>query len=193
MKKEQFLASLRSQLSHLPPEEVNEILRDQEEYIRDAVSAGRTEEKVIESLGDPKSFAASVSAESKIQRAENSSTLKSQVSSTMGALVAILALAPLNIIFALGPFIALVFIAFGGWGVALGSLFASIITFGAFLFKGIFMAAGLWAHLTVFFFILGCFGVSLLALIVMYKVTQMFLKMTISYLKWNLNFIKGRA
>lgn len=193
MKKEQFLESLKNQLSHLPPAEVNEILRDQEEYIRDAVAAGRTEEKVIESLGDPKTFASSVSAESKINRAENSANLKTQVSSTLGALFAILALAPLNIIFALGPFLALVFIACGGWGVALGSLVATVVAFFAFVVKGIFMAAGIWAHLTVLFFIMGCLGLSILALIVMYKITQVFLKMMISYLKWNLNFIKGRA
>jgi uncharacterized membrane protein len=193
MKKQQFLAALKTQLSHLPESEVTEILRDQEEYIRDAIAAGRSEEKVVESLGDPKTFAASVSAESKIHRAETSASLKTQVSSTLGAVFAILALAPLNIIFALGPFIALVGIAFGGWGVALGSFFVSVVLFFAFLVKGIFIAAGIWAHFSVLFFILGCFGVSVIGLIVMYKITQMFLKMTISYLKWNLNFIKGRA
>jgi uncharacterized membrane protein len=193
MKKAQFLESLKSQLSHLPEVEVNEILRDQEEYIRDAVAAGRTEEAVIQSLGEPKNFAASVSAESKIHRAETSATLKNQVSSTLSAIFAILALAPLNIIFVLGPFIFLMVVVLGGWGLALGSLLALILLTLAFIFKFVFVSAGLWTHGTVFFFILGCIGASILSLLIMNKVTQVFLKMTISYLKWNLNFIKGRV
>lgn len=193
MKKLQFLEILKQNLSHLPQTEVAEILRDQEEYIRDAVAAGRNEDLVIKSLGDPKHFAASLSAESKIHRAETASTLKSQVSSTLGAVFAILALAPLNLIFAFGPFMILIGLTLGGWGLASGSLLAAIALFAAFFFKLIFISVGFWTQSATFFFILGCIGASVLALILMYQITQAFVRMTVSYLKWNLNFIKGKG
>lgn len=193
MKKIEFLEALRKNLDHLPTAEVNEIIRDQDEYIQDAVLAGRQEEEVVSSLGAPKVFAASLSAESKIYRAQNSKTLKMQMSSTVGALFAILALAPLNLLFVLGPFLIIVVMTFTGWTIAASGLFASIVGFGAFFFKMIFMPAGIWAHLSSFFFILGAVGASLISLMLMYKITEYFLKITVSYLKWNLNFIKGRA
>lgn len=51
MTTEIFLNDLPKALSQLPSYEVEEILRDQREYITDATSAGRNEEEVIHSLG----------------------------------------------------------------------------------------------------------------------------------------------
>ena len=193
MKSQEFLSQLRGALSHLPKAEVDEIMRDQEEYIRDAVRAGRSEEAVIDSLGSPSAFAAGLLTESKIQKAEGSTTLKKQVGNTFGAIFAIIALAPLNLIFVLGPFLGIAGGIVGGWAAAAGILVASIALIGAFFAKLIFIPVGFWAHFSSLFFALGTVGAGVLGLIMMAAITKLFLQLTVSYLKWNLNFIRTRA
>lgn len=193
MKREQFIQTLRQHLAHLPVSEVNDIVRDQEEFLQDAMSAGRTEEQAVASLGDPKVFASSISAESKIKRAQQSSTLSQQVSQTFGAVFAILALAPLNIIFVLGPFLFLSAMVFAGWAASFGIFIAAWAFLLGFVFKLAFVGVGFWIHASSFFFVVGWIGVSLLMFASMYAVTSFFAKGVLAYLKWNINFISTRA
>ncbi len=193
MKRDQFILALRRSLIQLPQSEVEDIVRDQNEYIADAIAAGRNEEDVIGSLGDPKVLASSLQADLKIQRAESAVSFNNQVSLTFSALIAILALAPLNIIFVLGPFLALLFIMVAGWAIAMGLFATAIAVFAGFFIKLIFMSAGFWTHLSTLLFSLGMIGSALIAFICMYWISTAVLDGTISYLKWNLNFIKTRS
>ena len=104
MKKEEFLKQLDLSLVGISLHERQDILRDQEEYIREAVSAGRNEESVIASLGSPKELATNLSVDTKIQKAVKTDAFGKQIQNTFSAVLAILALAPLNLIFVLGPF-----------------------------------------------------------------------------------------
>jgi uncharacterized membrane protein len=193
MNKEMYLASLKQNLVELPTAETLDIIRDQEEYFRDALAAGRNESEVIKSLGDPKQFALSLRAESKIFAAENSTTVKQQIHSTLGAVIAILALAPLNLIFVFGPFMGLIGVTIAGWAVAGAILISCGAIFVIFLTKTLTVGAGFWGALSAFFLALAVLGLGLLAMATMYKATSFILKGTIAYLKWNLNFIKARA
>lgn len=193
MKKEQFLQTLRQHLAHLPLNEINDIVRDQEEFIQDAMSAGRTEEQAVASLGDPKAFASSLSAETKIKKAEQSSNLSQQVRQTFGAVFAILALAPLNIIFVLGPFLFLSAMVFAGWAISFGTFIAAWAFLLGFFFKLAFVSVGFWVHASSFFFVVGWIGVSLLMFASMYIVTRAFAMGVLAYLKWNINFISART
>lgn len=193
MKKADYINEIRNNLRNMPSGEVEDIIRDQEEHIREAMAAGRSEEDVIARLGDPKAFAANLTAELKIQEVQNSTNLKSQLKGTLGAVAAILALAPLNLIFVLGPFLALISIAFSGWAVALSGVLVAVAIFGVFFLKLIFVSVGFWAQFSTFFFALGTLGGSVLGLFAMYFVTQWLVMGTIAYLKWNLNFIKARS
>lgn len=190
MTREQFLEELKRELAHLPESERAEILRDQEEYLRDAVASNRDEAAVVAALGSPKAFAANLSASAKIQSAEASPRLNQQVSSTFGAVIAVLALAPLNIFFVLGPFMTLVSINVAGWIVAACILLGSTAALGYWLFKLVFVSAGAFTHLSSLFFILGCAGAGVLALWAMYRITAAFVRVTLSYLKWNLGVIR---
>jgi len=191
MKKNEFLATLRLQLRDLPQNEIDDIVRDQEEYIQDAMMAGRKEEDVIASLGDPKSFASNVTAENKIKSAEQSVSLSKQVTHTFGAVFALLALAPLNIIFVLGPFLFLAGLLFGGWAASAGLFMAAWGVLMAFVFKLVFMNVGIWVHLSSFFFVMGCIGATFLCLIAMFYVTRFFVQATLAYLRWNIKFFKN--
>lgn len=193
MTRQGFLEELRRALAHLPKAEVDEIVRDQDEYIRDAVQAGRSEEDVLRSLGSPASLAASLLAETRIQQAAESTTLKEKAGNTFGAVAAIIALAPLNLIFVLGPFLGAAGLLIGGWAGAAGILLAALGFLLAFFVKLIFLSVGFWAHVSTFFFAVGCVGLSLLAFIFMAAITKAFLTLTLNYLKWNLNFIRARA
>lgn len=193
MTKQEYLDALKSHLAPLPQEEINDILRDQEEYIRDAVSAGRAEADVIQGLGDAKAFANSLTAGMKIEKAEQSESLKLKISGTFSAILAILALAPLNLIFVLGPFLGLVGVLCGGWAAAGGFLLAALFSLGAFFVQLIFLPVGFGVQLSAFFFLLGCLGATLLSLYVMYQATLWFTRGTLAYLKWNLKFIQARA
>ena len=54
MRKEEFFSKLRFYLSKAyTQDEVEEIIRDYEEYFTDGIHEGETEEKIIKSLGDP--------------------------------------------------------------------------------------------------------------------------------------------
>jgi uncharacterized membrane protein len=193
MNKADFLKELSSQLRQLATPDVEEILRDQEEYIRDAIQSGRREDEVISSLGDPKVFAASLAAESRIHSAEKSTSLKQQAHLTLGAVIAILALAPLNLIFVLGPFCGLVGVLIGLWAASAGILVAALACLVVFFVKLLFLSVGVWAQLSTFFFIAGCIGGSVLGMMLMVEITQWVLLGTLAYLKWNLNFIKART
>ena len=191
--KTEYLSALRAHLSPLPASEVDDILRDQEEFLRDAVAAGRSEEEAIRGLGDPRAFAQSLTAGYKLEQAATAPSMKLKITGAFSAIFAILALAPLNLLFVLGPFLVALFLLFGGWMAAGGLLIAAVVSFFVFFFELIFIAAGFWAHVSAFFFLLGCVGATLLALLAMAKISQWFVLGTIAYLKWNLKFIQARA
>lgn len=188
-----YLNSLRRHLSALPESDRDEIIRDQEEYFRDALASGRSEAEVIRSLGEPKSFAASIILSQRIQRVEESTNLPAQVSQTAGAVFAVLALAPFNLIFVLGPYAALVGLLIAGWAVALSALFAVSVVSWSFFWEAFGLGVGALVHLSSVFLSLGLAGLSILGLLSMYKITHWFVQGTLRYLKWNLRLIHKRA
>ncbi|HEY5524697.1 MAG TPA: DUF1700 domain-containing protein [Clostridium sp.] len=52
MNKNEFLKIISEGLNDFPPEELNEIISDYEGHFRDALSDGKTEEEIINNLGD---------------------------------------------------------------------------------------------------------------------------------------------
>ena len=193
MKREQFLKELRDALYLLRPEEREDVVRDQDEYIRDAVAAGRAEEDVVASLGTPRAFAVNLSVESKLQKAEGASSLNQQMTGTFSAVLAILALAPLNLIFVLGPYLALLGCNIAGWAVAISIICCAFAGLAIWAVKLVFLSVGAATHLASFFFILGWLGLGILSVFVMAWLTRAFITGTIAYLRWNLSFIRGKA
>src|SRR5690606_18412137 len=93
--KQVFLNELSYHLRKIRSEERQEILRDQEEYIHEAIQSGRSEEEVIGSLGDPKVFARNLILELKLNEVERTEKSSTQLRLILGVLFAMLALAPL--------------------------------------------------------------------------------------------------
>ena len=67
MNREQFLKTLRNELRYMAPTERDEIVADYEEYFRDALADGRSEEDVAHSLGTPRQLARELRAEARIK------------------------------------------------------------------------------------------------------------------------------
>lgn len=193
MNKQQFLKELTYHLGKsLPAWETNEIARDQEEFINDAISSGRKEADVIASLGDPKKFATSIIAESKITNAENAGTLNKQVSTTFSALIAFLALAPLNIFVLLCPFLVLLCLLLAGWLMGFSFLAAGFAMIGAFFVQLMSLPVTTATHVAYLSFSVGMITASLLSFIMMYHISRMFLWGTLGYIRWNYNFLKSK-
>ncbi|NCN40029.1 DUF1700 domain-containing protein [bacterium] len=190
MTKQQFLSELESHLAEVNEAEREDILRDQEEYIREATNLGRSEMSVIEALGSPRALAATLKAEMKISRATQSTNLSSKFKLTISAVVAALALAPLNFLFLLGPFLAVCVLLFTGWTL--------VVTFGATSIALFIALAGNlslipWApfgHMAGFSFLLGSMGLIVLCGMVLWVLTKWGLDMFLGYLNWNMNFVK---
>jgi len=190
---EQFLLELSYQLRRISKVERDEILRDQEELIRDAMTSGREEEQVLASLGSAKQMARNLILELKLSEAEQSTGTPQQFKMIIGVLIAFLALAPLNLFFVLGPFLVLISILFSGWVSVATLIIAVIAAMGIFFWQMIFASVGLLTHLATFFLFLGAFGLGILGLMIMAHLSKWFFKAMTAYLRWNLNVIRARA
>ena len=193
MKKEEFLKNLSESLNAFSAEEREDIVRDQDEYIRDAVAAGREEEAVVNSLGDPKAFASQLTVQTKIDQAQASKDLREQVRNVFGAVLAILTLAPFNVIFVLGPFMAVVGLNVAGWAVSFALVVVSLVLLAAFIFKLAVFSVGMYTHLSALFLCMGVVCLGCLGFVVMFYFTRFFMTATASYLRWNLKLLKGRV
>lgn len=191
MKQQQFISELRKNLTLLPQQEVNDIVRDQEEMIREAIASGRNEESVLQALGDPKVLAATLVAQNRIDQAQGAQSLLPKARNTMSALMAFLALAPLNFFILVGPFCVGACVLFAFWVTAF-TLFMTFAGVGAWTMGMMFSAgSNALAHLGTSFFMLGCIGVSLIFGMFLVWATKVFLTIILKYLKWNLKVMES--
>lgn len=189
MNKNVFLKKLEEYLKPLGKEAVVDILRDQEEFINEAISAGRAEVEVISSIGDPKKFAQNIIAESRLDRADEATTFKRQVSTTWAVLKSFAVLAPLNIFVLIGPFLLFVLLILCGWLVSLSFFTASVSMVLLFFMQLKDLMVPMSAHVAYLMFALGLSGLSQLIGVFMYHVSRIFLWGTVGYVRWNYNFV----
>jgi uncharacterized membrane protein len=200
MQKTEYINQLKKELSDLPTNEVDDIIRDQEEFIREALAAGRSESEFLQSIGTPADLAKNIKAElkyekaeSKIESAEKDFHLSIKLKSVVAAVLALLVLAPFNLIFVLGPFLALLGILLGGW--VFSFVFGAVSLAALVLFFATIIHSGgtVWAMLATFFGFLSGLAFSMVMIATMYFVSLLVLKIVTRYLRWNLNFLKVSA
>jgi len=204
--KAEYLKILGQHLARLPESERADILRDQEEFFRDAMASGRTEADVIGSLGDPKQLAKALIAEAKLTGAETSfntssstssdvpnTSLRNQMGATMRAVIAIVTLAPFNLIFVLGPFLGLLGCLVAGWAVGASFLIAGGAAVFFLVTELIPIGASTFAHIASFFLGAGVVMFSFSFLALMAWVSSWVARLTVRYLRWNLDLIQARA
>jgi uncharacterized membrane protein len=181
MNKGQFLKELDIALKKLPTEERQDILRDYEEHFMIGLEEGNTEEQISASLGSPKQLAKELTATYHLGKVESTAT----TGNILRALYAVIGLGFLNLVFVLGPLIALLGVMAAGWVIGLGfTISPLVIIVDAAINPGSF-------ELFALFFSLGLCGVGLLILLGMRFASKYAAKGLVRYLKFNMKIVKG--
>lgn len=188
MTEKEFLAALRQYLQQLPQEEIDEIIADQEEYFREAITAGRSEEEVAASLGDPKLFAKQCILDTHTAPLPQQISLKLLLKKILSMLVLILALAPFNLLLLLGPFLLLLIFLGLAWLCA-AALFIFPIAAPVYLPITAIIAIFSPAYLL---FSLGCLMLGISASIVVYHLSRFFALAVWNIIKWNICLIQQK-
>lgn len=199
MNKQTYLAELRQALSGMPEAELKDILYDYEEHFDAALASGEAEAAILEQLGRPEVVAKQFRLSKVIQRAES----KPSSYNLFRAVVASVGLGLFNVIFILGPYLALatvliVIFAVGaglviaGIGMAFGGLVSLVSGAAAaslLLMTGLDQGMMVIALLGVGVALAAVGGLILLAAV---KLTKLFYQATLSYLKLNVRIIQQK-
>ena len=190
MNKKEFLGRLSELIKDISEEEKKDILFDYEEHFRIGLEKGREEEEIAVSLGDPKVIAKQSRASCILKEAEKTTS----ASNIIRAIFAAVGLGFFNLVIVLGPAIGLL-----GIFVALfASAFAITISGVAVLFGALIGPVFAWNVYIPFAAVvsiplgIGLTALGLLFLIGTFYLTKFFYKLSISYLKMNLQIITNR-
>ncbi|GGP24151.1 DUF1700 domain-containing protein [Silvimonas iriomotensis] len=122
MNQKTFLLRLRASLGHLPPKEVAEIVGDYEEFFRDGLAEGHTEEEIAARLGDPERIAKELNARTTLQNWENRKSFRA----LWQVVLAYAGLGALNFVLAI-PLLIWLLVLTGGVVFSAGVLLAGLI------------------------------------------------------------------
>ena len=190
MNKKEFLGRLSELIKDISEEEKKDILFDYEEHFRIGLEKGRKEEEIAASLGDPKIIAKQSRASCILKEAEKTTS----ASNIIRAIFAAVGLGFFNLVIVLGPamgllgiFVALFASAFAitisGVAVLFGTLIGPVFAWNVYIPFAAVVSIPLGIGLT---------ALGLLFLIGTFYLTKFFYKLSISYLKMNLQIITNR-
>jgi len=191
MNKQTFMLKLKQGLNGLSEEDTREILYDYEEHFEIGRLEGRTEEEIAVALGNPESLAKELRASIQITRAKNDSSVKN-IFSALGATIG---LGFFNLIFVLGPFIALASILLAFLVVTI-SFYVTGLAFvvASFLQNILSHTIEVFANPWINVFIgLGFISLGVSFTYLTKAVGGVFKKATIRYLSFNVRIIKRRG
>jgi len=189
MTQTEYLEQLSQALQGVAVSERDDIVREQRDHIEAALKDGRSIDDVLQSMGDPTQVAKSYRAQLKIAMAEGTAPTLQQGQRVIHAIFAVLVLTPMNLIFVLGPSIALLAVLLSGWAVGLsffvGGLYSGV--WGLLFSDLMWIWRGAWATAS-----LGLCALGVAAALAMYLLTRFSLTVFLAYLKLNLRLIAGR-
>jgi uncharacterized membrane protein len=189
MNKEQFLSQLRRSLSGIPEEEKKEILYDYEEHFSSGLENGQEEEEIARSLGNPRVLGKSYRIESLLDKERGGH----RASNIMRAVFASLSLGFFNVIITIPLFAGLFAGLAGLWAGAVSLTLSGVAVIVGVILQPLFPAFISLGGLSIPFLIFSGLGISalgLLSVIGMWKLSQLFFRMTARYVQFNLRIIK---
>jgi uncharacterized membrane protein len=193
MNKEKFLSELKAALGRMSEEERREVIYDYEEHFRMGTADGKTEEQIAQSLGNPRAIGRSYAIDALLEEPKGGGGVTA--TSVLRAVFASVSLTFFNVIFILGPFLGLVGVLIGLWAtaVALAASGVGVVLFpiGALVAPGLFSMVGMNLAFVIFAG-MGVAGLGLLAGIGMWKLTQLFVRGTAAYLRFNARIVTRR-
>jgi uncharacterized membrane protein len=125
MTKQEFLEILERRLSRLSEAERQEVIADHVEHFDIGLKAGKTEQEIAKSLGDPRRIAATYLTEVYAKRLSEARSPGSFVVNIAYLILAALGLGFFNLVFFLGPYMAALAMLFLLWLVPFAALAAS--------------------------------------------------------------------
>ena len=190
MTKTEFLRVLERSLSGSPQVKA-EIIGDYEEHFRMGLAAGKTEEGIAASLGDPKAIAKAYHADTLVEKART----EKSAGNIVRAAFAVISLSFFNLVFVSGIFFGLLGALIGLWAAGVAITLSGLAVFLAALFSPVlpWLMTDLPAVTVVGtgFIGLGLLALGLLACLGLYYATIGAYKLVVKYLRLNLGIIKG--
>lgn len=190
MNRDKFLEILSKELSDIHEDDKMDILFDYNEHFSIGIQAGRTEEEIAESLGEPRTIAKQIKADYKINKAENTAS----TGNVFRAVFAVISLGLFNLIFVLGPFLGIVGVLLGLFVSAIALVFSGIALFIATLISPIlpeFVSIPPNPIISIILSI-GIIALGMLFTIGVTYLTKWFYKITVKYLRMNMNIVSDR-
>ncbi len=181
MNRNEFIKTLEANLKGLPSSEKKEILYDYKEYFQIGLKSGKTEAALAKELGNPKNLAKEHQTEYHVKHA-----LKEKSFSNLGrALVAGISLSFFNLVFLLGPILAIMAIYLGIGVVALAFILSPFTIWNSDFFIGIDgNAPKIFVSMTLL-------SVGILIGLGMIYMGKLFYEFILRYIKFNVGIIKG--
>jgi uncharacterized membrane protein len=193
MNRERFLAELKRSLGAMPESEKRDILSDYEEHFRMGLAEGKSEEQIAASLGNPRILGKSYAIDSLLEEPKAGGGVTA--ASVLRAVFASISLTFFNVIVVLGPFLALVGVMIALWAAAVSlplSGIAIVLAPVAALIVPTFFSLASMSPVFLVFGGIGIAAVGVLAVIGMWKVSQLFVRVIASYVKFNLRIVTRR-
>lgn len=211
MNREEFLKILELSLKDFTEEERKDILYDYEEHFRIGTESGKTDEELIDELGNPENIANQYRINNTYEKVivnEASENIKPRetvkykeykttVEDVSISVIAAFSLIFFNLVFILGPFLGLTGVLIGLFAAAIGlTLGGAGLTLGP-IFSPLFNYFGnLPSDFPYDISIL--FGIGTIALGVLFFIgncyaAKYFFKGTAKYISWNLKIIKRKG
>jgi len=179
--RDRYMLELESMLKVIPEAQRKEWLYDYYIHFQQAVENGQSEEDAARELGDPRSIANELLLVYRVDQAETNNSF----GKLSRAVFATVSLGLFNIIFVLGPYMALtavlialwassVAIGIAGIGIVFESLWNRTFTIPQALSLGLITSS-----------------ITILLILGLKALTSAFYKMTLKYLKFNTRIVKG--
>ncbi len=181
MTKKQFLNQLDSALKSLPADERQDILQDYREHFVIGMEKGNSEEEIAASLGSPTQIAKELLAAYHLEKVETTTS----TGNILRAMWAVVGLGFLNLVFVLGPFIALTGVMVAGWTAGIALVLSPVIVLADTIMHPETF------HPFFLFISIMLSGLGLLVTIGMYIATKAVAKGFVRYLKFNMKIVKG--
>lgn len=190
MDKKDFINKLSSYLRGIPEEERKDVINDFEEHFKEGMAAGRAEEDIADSLGDPRALAKQFKASILVSQAAKTT---SPVNITR-AVFATLGLGFFNLIFILGPFITIAAVLVALFACAIAFTASGITVFFATIFGPLFPQyfSVMFNPAVAIFGSIGFTCMGILFFIGVVYLSKLLYRLFLRYIKFNIRIIIGR-
>ncbi len=190
MNKSEYIKKLSSCLGRIPEDERQDVISDFEEHFKEGLLEGRTEEDIADSLGDPKALANQLRASILLSEAEKTTS----ATNITRAVFATLGMGVLNLVFVLGPFIAIFGIVVALFALSIGITATGIAVFFASIFGPLlpqYFVLGINTAVAIF----SSMGVTCLGILFFIGnvyLARILYRLFLRYIRFNLRIVKGR-